>query len=147
MQSKRDAVPARWMARSSWHGWNGRAQVNSHWRSEFVQNRTRSLDLRVILIERVNGFIERAPEHAARAHFFPESVPPVKRKHHPAMSGADRWGLFRSSRKFRQDRFSNRGVFAHSPSVLQRGDGTRATVIERRWRRTRHRSRSDRPDR
>jgi hypothetical protein len=94
MQSKRDALPARWMARSSWHGWNGRAQVNSDWRSEFLQNRTRSLDLRVILIERVNGFIERAPEHRARAHFFPESVPPVKRKHHPAMSGADRWGLY-----------------------------------------------------
>jgi hypothetical protein len=26
-----------------------------------------------------NGFIERAPERRARAHFFPESAPPIKR--------------------------------------------------------------------
>jgi len=26
-----------------------------------------------------NGFIERAPEHRARANFFPESAPPIKR--------------------------------------------------------------------
>jgi hypothetical protein len=26
-----------------------------------------------------NGFIESAPEHRARAHFFPESAPPIKR--------------------------------------------------------------------
>jgi hypothetical protein len=27
---------------------------------------------------RSNGFIERAPEHRASAHFFPESAPPIK---------------------------------------------------------------------
>jgi hypothetical protein len=26
-----------------------------------------------------NGFIERAPEHRAHAHFFPERAPPIKR--------------------------------------------------------------------
>jgi hypothetical protein len=26
-----------------------------------------------------NGFIERAPEHRAHAHSFPESAPPIKR--------------------------------------------------------------------
>ena len=26
-----------------------------------------------------NGFIESAPEHRARAHFLPESAPPIKR--------------------------------------------------------------------
>jgi len=29
-----------------------------------------------------NGFIERAPEHRARAHFFSESAPPIKHQRH-----------------------------------------------------------------
>jgi hypothetical protein len=45
------------------------------------------------------------------------------RKNHKLISNSSpQWGLSRSSRKFHQDRFLNRGVLADSPSVLQHSD-------------------------